>query len=100
LSFVQSEPWTEEANGATDDAPAAAMPESISSVDRLSRATIVLTTYPVLQQEVNFYPDNDTVKSLRRAKKYPVPQCPLLAIDWWRVSGMFGLPAAVLHVLD
>jgi len=60
-------------------------------VKRLMEADIILTTYQVLQGEVNY---NDPVRGavgestrvLRHPKKYKVPVSPLLAVAWWRVA--------------
>jgi hypothetical protein len=36
--------------------------------------------------QVHFDPANKAIKSLRHAKKYAVPQSPLLEVEWWRVA--------------
>ena len=55
----------------------------------LTKADIVLTTYQALRREVHYASDftggGSHVRSLRYAKKYSVPTCPLLSFGWHRV---------------
>ena len=53
----------------------------------MSRADVVLTTYQVLRKEVHYAADfgGQGQRTLRHAKRYAVPTCPLLACSWWRV---------------
>ena len=43
---------------------------------------MVLTSYEVLRQEVHYSPEGASMHSLRRAKKYAVPESPLLNVRW------------------
>ncbi|KAK9830399.1 hypothetical protein WJX72_011536 [[Myrmecia] bisecta] len=55
------------------------------AVAQLLEADVVLTTYWVLQQEVDFNPAVERLQSLRKPKKYQVPLSPLLHLRWWRL---------------
>lgn len=49
---------------------------------RLTAADVVLTSLDVLQRDVHYQP---LQRSLRIAKRYPVPESPLTTISWWRL---------------
>ncbi|KAF5839335.1 SNF2 family N-terminal domain-containing protein [Dunaliella salina] len=56
------------------------------AVQELVQADVVLTTYNVLGQEVHFNLDSLRVQgSLRHAKRYQVPETPLLQVAWHRL---------------
>ncbi|KAL0047258.1 hypothetical protein WJX82_010979 [Trebouxia sp. C0006] len=59
--------------------------EASDAVQQLQDADVVLTSYEVLRQEVHYSPEGARLHSLRRAKKYAVPESPLLSVSWWRV---------------
>ncbi|KAL3162473.1 hypothetical protein ABBQ32_010136 [Trebouxia sp. C0010 RCD-2024] len=59
--------------------------EAADALHQLLGADVVLTSYEVLRQEVHYSPESASVHSLRRAKKYAVPESPLLSVSWWRV---------------
>ncbi|KAL6782339.1 hypothetical protein ACKKBG_A06415 [Auxenochlorella protothecoides x Auxenochlorella symbiontica] len=59
--------------------------EAGEAAAKLRAADVVLTTFEVLKQEVHYSPDNKLLGSLRYAKRYHVPVCPLLQIRWWRL---------------
>ncbi|KAL0039084.1 hypothetical protein WJX77_007371 [Trebouxia sp. C0004] len=59
--------------------------EASDAVQQLQEADVVLTSYEVLRQEVHYSPEGARLHSLRRAKKYVVPESPLLSVSWWRV---------------
>jgi hypothetical protein len=66
--------------------------EAAAAVDQLMGADIVLTTYPVLQQEVHFSGSKSNgstgstmLGALRHNKRYKVPESPLLQLHWWRL---------------
>lgn len=48
-------------------------------------ADVVLTTYETLRQEVHYGKEEAGGKALRYAKRYRVPNTPLLQCRWWRV---------------
>ena len=54
--------------------------EAARETGRLSSASVVLTSYDVLQREVYFSPNVERLSSLRSEKRYMVPESPLLTI--------------------
>ena len=54
--------------------------EASDALSYLLEADVVLTSYDVLRQEVHYSPHSDRLHSLRRAKKYVVPESPLLSV--------------------
>ena len=54
---------------------------------QLTKADIVLTTYQALRKEVHYASDfgSGGTRTLRHAKVYAVPTCPLLSFAWFRV---------------
>lgn len=54
--------------------------EASAAVRQLLDADVVLTSYEVLRQEVHYSPEGARLHSLRRAKKYAVPESPLLSV--------------------
>lgn len=50
-------------------------------LDRLSESDIVVTTYPVLAEEI-YYTQLNGEKSLRAKSKYPRPKSPLMQLSW------------------
>ena len=54
--------------------------EASDAVQQLLEADVVLTSYEVLRQEVHYSPEGARLHSLRRAKKYVVPESPLLSV--------------------
>ena len=48
------------------------------------RHDVVITTYPVLSQEIH-YADSGPDRTLRHEKKYERRRSPLVQISWWRV---------------
>lgn len=54
--------------------------EASDALQRLLGADVVLTSYEVLRQEVHYSPESASMHSLRRAKKYAVPESPLLNV--------------------
>ena len=54
--------------------------EACAAVKQLLDADVVLTSYEVLRQEVHYSPEGARLHSLRRAKKYAVPESPLLSV--------------------
>lgn len=54
--------------------------EASDALQRLLGADVVLTSYEVLRQEVHYSPESAGMRSLRRAKKYVVPESPLLNV--------------------
>lgn len=54
--------------------------EAADALHQLLGADVVLTSYEVLRQEVHYSPESASVHSLRRAKKYAVPESPLLSV--------------------
>ncbi len=54
--------------------------EASDAVQQLQDADVVLTSYEVLRQEVHYSPEGARLHSLRRAKKYAVPESPLLSV--------------------
>lgn len=54
--------------------------EASDALQRLLGADVVLTSYEVLRQEVHYSPESASIHSLRRAKKYAVPESPLLSV--------------------
>jgi hypothetical protein len=57
--------------------------QNVISATELAKYDIVLTTYNVLQEEVNF--SKSFNYSLRQAKKHEIPRTPLLELKWHRV---------------
>ncbi len=57
--------------------------EAGEAAAKLRAADVVLTTFEVLKQEVHYSPDNKLLGSLRYAKRYHVPVCPLLQVRGW-----------------
>ncbi len=83
MQFIQSE-WERYqlvAAGLADPSYNAAQ-EAHDAMQRLLEADVVLTSYRVLQQEVHYSPNHSQERRLRHAKKYTVPESPLLAIRW------------------
>ena len=54
--------------------------EASDALQHLLGADVVLTSYEVLRQEVHYSPESASLHGLRRAKKYTVPESPLLSI--------------------
>lgn len=53
--------------------------EASDALKYLLEADVVLTSYDVLKQEVHYSPESERLHTLRRAKKYIVPESPLLS---------------------
>lgn len=75
--------------------------EAVEAVHHLLAADVVITTFDVLKNEVYF---QGQTRSMRHAKKYPVPVCPLLQIRWQRLVtdeaqmvGPFGSVGAMVE---
>lgn len=54
------------------------------TVRLLNAGIMMYILVQVLQQEVNYSPSREEEHALRKEKRYPVPQSPLLAVCWWR----------------
>lgn len=54
--------------------------EAADALQLLLDADVVLTSYDVLRQEVHYSPEGAKTHSLRHAKKYSVPESPLLSV--------------------
>lgn len=54
--------------------------EASDALQHLLGADVVLTSYEVLRQEVHYSPESASLHGLRRAKKYAVPESPLLSV--------------------
>ena len=54
--------------------------EASDALQQLLDADVVLTSYDVLRQEVYYSPEGAKSHSLRHAKKYTVPESPLLSV--------------------
>lgn len=50
----------------------------------LAAADVVLTSFDVLSKEVH-YDSEKNLRPLRHAKRYKVPDCPLVLVDWHRL---------------
>jgi E3 ubiquitin-protein ligase SHPRH len=51
----------------------------------LAAADVVLTSFDVLQNEVHYTPESRSQRSMRAAKRYVPPECPLLLVAFHRV---------------
>ena len=81
--------WAYATTGPPKDPVFDAEAEAAAAVRSLVGADVVLTSYTVLQQEVYYsgasVEGTGVVGALRKAKRYKVPECPLLQLDWWRL---------------
>ncbi|TQV99075.1 SNF2 family helicase/ATPase [Cordyceps javanica] len=58
--------------------------DELQAVSELASHDVVITTYPVLSQEVHFATDPPD-RSRRFERAYARPKSPLVQISWWRV---------------
>ena len=56
--------------------------EAADALQLLLDADVVLTSYDVLRQEVHYSPQSAKSHSLRHAKRYSVPESPLLSVRY------------------
>ena len=67
-------------------------------MQRLAGASVVLTTYDVLQREVHFSPNLERISSLRSEKRYQVPESPLLTLRH-SSTPLLGGSLAIISIL-
>ena len=72
--------------------------EAADALQQLLGADVVLTSYEVLRQEVHYSPESASVHSLRRAKKYAVPESPLLSVRSGAAAVVFAAVPVVSTV--